>query len=977
MKLFYINFFASLFLFCTLGFNAWAYDFIVDGIAYNITSTEEKTVEVTRGEEEVPQYVGHESYFYSGEINVPSIVTYEGNTYTVTAVGYGAFGGSRNDIYVTLPTTIRRIEDDAFFECSYYVVGEGSYSTLKSINLPEGLEYIGGQAFFGALLGDSIYIPSTLKYIDVSYMSSKRVYVKDWESWCKIKFHCYDTDNMYFAIRYKELYVDGQLIEGDVTLPNTVKSVGTFNDYDKINSIHIPSSVELIPQRAFYNSSLRSITFDEGATKIEEGAFRSCSDLKSVVLPLSLTEIDRNAFSKCPSLKTICLPANVRKIGSNVFADCNQLTNIIVDAKNPPSINYDTFSDEIYKNVLLYVPKGSKSLYETAEFWKNFENIIDDEDPNETLNLYFEADNLFYHVTSIKDMEVEVTSYYHFLGTPETYNYHEIEDKETTEIVIPAKVTDKDNGLTFTVTSIPIDDCFRQFANAQSVRIPNTIREINYWTFPKNLDIKIDDLSSWCKISFTVGNIGKIGMKENDNNIHGYLGRNLYVKDQLVTDLIIPDGVTSIKDLAFYNFKSIKTVTFSPSVKHIGTMAFDHSSLEKVVIPSTIERIGTRAFSGCFNLNDLTIEDGISEIGIAAFSDCLDLPKVTIPASVKRINNFAFRCCKNLKDVTLAEGIQEIGEWSFAVCENLETISIPRSIAAIGRHAFNSCKSLKSIQLAEGLESIDRYAFTNCSALESLHIPASVKFIGRNVVEDSPKLKSLTVDAGNTIYDSRNNGDIIYETATNTIVAVAPEAEIPQGVETIGDYAFSYFSDRQSVILPEGVRVLGDYAFLHCWSLHTITFPASVTKIGHGAFDLCEAFESVVAMSEDPCQMDNESFTPGTFSRAVLYVPDGAEEKYRNADGWKNFAKIEGHKAWQSGIRPILGHSAGDLVIKVDCHRVSLSNLEANELIRVYRMDGALVKSVKAAPDGKAILILQEGGLYVIRTGSTVKKVTL
>ncbi len=395
------------------------------------------------------------------------------------------------------------------------------------------------------------------------------------------------------------------------------------------------------------------------------------------------------------------------------------------------------------------------------------------------------------------------------------------------------------------------------------------------------------------------------------------------------------------------------------------------------MIPSTMERIGTRAFSGCFDLKELIIENGVTEIGAAAFGDCLDLQKVSIPASVKLINNFAFRCCKSLKELTLADGVGEIGEWAFTQCEALETVSVPKSVKVIGRHAFNGCKSLKNVNLSEGLESIDRYAFTNCSSLKSLFLPASVSYIGRNVVEDCPHLESLTIAANNANYDSRNGGNIIYETATNTIVAVAPNADIPQGVETIGDYAFSYCSDRQSVILPESVKTLGNYAFLHCWSLHTITIPEGVNTIGYRTFDSCEGIESVVAMSEEPCQMDDEAFTPGTYKRAILYVPDGAEERYRNADGWKNFAKIEGHTDWQLGIETIADNETGEPIIKTDGHRVLLSNLSAYERINVYRLNGTLVKAVNAAPDGKAIVVLPESGVYVIRTMTTAKKVVL
>ena len=1002
-----------------------AYDFVVDNVAYNITSADAHTVEVTAGDN---------NGFYHDDVVIPSTVTYGGVVYTVTAIGAGAFNFSPMTS-ISLPNTLRTI-GGTFYNCHQ----------LKSLTIPEGVETVARSAIdicrqleevsypstminFGGqfsncpnlktlkvasgnpkydsrdncnavietatntllrgcpgttipntieaieeysfeyrtVASDSIYLPDSLKRIKGSHSEHyifKNIYVKDWETFCEINYWEGPYRDWYMnPLSYENLYIDNQLVEGDIVFPNTAKGCDLLRDYSKVESIHIPSSFEYVTECMFRGSSVKTVTFDEGAIEIGEEAFKDCKLLTKVQLPSTIREIGLKAFSGCNVLKSFRIPANVQKIRDNAFAECPSLAVVVLEGNEPPVISDNTFSNDTYSNATLYVPSGTKSLYEQTTGWKNFKMIVDDEEPNEDMNFFFEDGGLCYHVTSTKDMEVEIT-----------YNSEMEEDDSTTEIVIPEKVTDKSNGLTFKVIGI---EGGLHGTSVKSVRIPKTIRYIHNSSLNPVWDVKIEDLSLWCKIDF----IGELFLYRKNNFtdlwMQPYLARKLYVNDQLVTDLVIPDGVTSVSDAAFFGFKGIKSVTFAPSVKYIGTMAFDHTSLEKVEIPSTVERIGTRAFAGCFEMKELTIGNGVTEIGVSAFGDCLDLTKVNIPASVKLINNFAFRGCQNLKDVTLADGVKEIGEWCFTLCDQLETISVPSSVKSIGRHAFNGCKSLKNVQLAEGLESIDRYAFTNCPALESLHIPATVKFVGRNVVEDSPNLKSLTVAPGNAVYDSRNGGNIIYETDNDAIVAVSPNAPIPVGVETIGDYAFAYCSDRQSVILPEGVKVLGNYAFLHCWSLHTITIPESVNKIGYRTFDSCEGFESVVAMSAEPCQMNDEAFTPGVYRRAILYVPDEAVESYRNAEGWKNFANIKGHTDWLAGIEPVVKHAAGEPVFEVGNHRVKLSNLKAYERISVYRLDGTMVKTVVAAPDGKAILVLPEGGIYVVRTQTTAKKVTL
>ena len=131
-------------------------------------------------------------------------------------------------------------------------------------------------------------------------------------------------------------------------------------------------------------------------------------------------------------------------------------------------------------------------------------------------------------------------------------------------------------------------------------------------------------------------------------------------------------------------------------------------------------------------------------------------------------------------------------------------------------------------------------------------------------------LTSMIVESGNTKYDSRDNCNAIIETASNTLVAGC-----------------------KNTIIPNSVTSIGDYAFRGCSGLTSVTIPNSVTSIGNGAFLDCTGLKNLTIHNNRPPVADSKMTSQEVYNNCVLYVPEGSENAYYAADGWKYFKNIQ------------------------------------------------------------------------------------
>lgn len=302
-----------------------------------------------------------------------------------------------------------------------------------------------------------------------------------------------------------------------------------------------------------------------------------------------------------------------------------------------------------------------------------------------------------------------------------------------TNLVIP-------HGVTF-ISEFAFSRCA-----LKSVSIPSSVKKIGPHVFSEHLhdlDIHITDIASWCETDFDWNSLGS------STKIH------LYLNDVLVTDLIVPKTVTTIKQKAFYNCGNIKKITLPNSVTSIGGHAFAGCYALKDVYITDIEAwcnieyvYWDNPFFGAENLylneklvRDLIIPNGVTSIGGFA---CYNFTSVTIPNSVTSIKDSAFQNCKSLTSITIPNSVTSIGDSAFYNCESLTSITIPNSVTSIGDSAFYNCESLASVTIPNSVTSIGNSAFQNCKSLASITIPNSVTNIGFDTFGGCQKLRINT-----------------------------------------------------------------------------------------------------------------------------------------------------------------------------------------------------------------------------------------
>ena len=187
-----------------------------------------------------------------------------------------------------------------------------------------------------------------------------------------------------------------------------------------------------------------------------------------------------------------------------------------------------------------------------------------------------------------------------------------------------------------------------------------------------------------------------------------------------VKEVIIGNSVTTILDVAFYEYTNLSSLTIGNSVKSIGFYAFSEcSALTSVDIPNSVETIGKSAFWFCSGVTSLKIGNSVKSIGWGAFAG-LNITTLEIPNSVENVEGEAFENCTNLTSVVVSNSLKSFSNYIFSGCKKLTSVEIPDGVESIGKHAFHQCISLTSLTIPASVKSIGENAFYECTGLTSL-----------------------------------------------------------------------------------------------------------------------------------------------------------------------------------------------------------------------------------------------------------------
>ena len=764
-----------------------------------------------------PLYVANK-FSYSNDVTVNSTLSIPN---TVTKISPYAFANIKaSSIYI--PATATDIGENAFFGCE----------SLVNLHIASADRAFGANAFAECENIRNVYIDSLASWIKNSFGNEKAnplYYAKAFmigqskDAFAgKLEITASEIPSYAFAnLCVTELklngvtYIESGAFYGckNLTVINFGSNVNTIADSAfagcaALTDIVIPNTVETIGNSAFENcSSLANVTFGTGVSSVGNAAFRGCSSIKTIKLPSVLTTLSDNIFENCTSLESAEFGAGLTEIGIAAFANCTSIKSFTFTA------NIKTIADDAFAGctALDTLTLNDKLEVIGAGAFKNCKLLKEIKVPANVVSIGLGA---FEGCSSVKKLTVpfvgankdDRTANVHFgyiFGAEENWLIDE-ETKAPVKLIAP----NNRGYVPYTLSDIVILSAstigkyaFSGCDSIVTVSLPANLTKVEAYAFEECTSLTavyFGSLYKWCSIEF-----------ENYSANPLVNANELYINNTLLTEVVIPAGITKILPYTFYGASEIVKVVIPEGVTEIGNDAFSHCiALNEVELPATLNKINARAFASCDAIESVVIADIAKwcDMDIADmfanplyFADALyvgnsqtPVTKLTVPAGVRFVEDYAFAGSNFLSEINLPNGLVYVGNYAFYGCDNanLKSITLPGSVVVVGNSAFEACYALEDVTFG-GVQAIGSRAFADCKALKEIAIP--------------------------------NTLAVIYSEAFSGCVAMT-KATLGNAVENIGVSAFFGCSALTEINLPASLEFIGAHTFSGCSVLAKVTF---------------------------------------------------------------------------------------------------------------------------------------------------------
>ena len=809
--------------------------------------------------------------------------------YGIKKIGVDAFKGCIFIKEINMPDTIYEIQDNSFKGCKNLVKINisknlkeiGNYvfhkcHSLEKIILPNSVDKLGNCVFLGCNNLKEVFLLGVKllgKQVFLNNVNLEKIHIsKDIDKSCIVDVFtgCYKLNKIYFSDNEKyeiKSFID--ILDYKDSVPELVeliiKDVYRMMDFEQgvlkkflvnLKEIEICEGIKEIGKSCFFDKKgISRIKFPKSLNKINERAFRNCVSLERIEFQNYDIEICDDSFKNCTSLKYInFVNGNEYELsGIEINNDYKKIPKLVKEIYNQVIGNFiisgNTLIRYIGSEERVTVPDGIEIIGERA-FSKN-ETI---------LKLILPS--------SVKIIEEEAFS----------------------DCILLQRIILSDN-----INYIG-ESAFENCLKLLKIELPKDIHIINKSTFSR------------------CNSLVNVVLNENLKIIDDFA----FYKCKNIKNININQGIEYIGELAFYMCDSIYNISIPKSVKFLGSNSFCHSGVRFVEL--YCKNIEKNAFAYCDKLKEIVFFDGVEEIGETFAISCTNLTNVKFCETIKYIKRNAFLNTpflnninedengikikdniifgvntsvdnliinddikiiaggvfynSNVTKVDFNKSFKYLNEYTFFDCKNLKEVILPKGIKEIPKSFFEGCNNLNIVLLNDdndSIEFINERAFSYCENLENVFSLNNInkicyesfyylyKFFKKDVIYNNIKflyssshyaIKRIDTNSYNNIFIFGNciiNG---YEYKDETLY-------IPEGITSIGGYAFFQNNYIKKVIFPKSLRYIEEEAFFNCKNLEEIQFNSKLNFIGYKAFSNCISLRE---MNLDVDYIKNKAF---------------------------------------------------------------------------------------------------------------------